>query len=398
MKLYIITTAAPPVLDGIGDYTARLAEALQQQEPSLQITVFAPEGLGTYEPINGVPVRTPFRVDDVSSFHNFAEILRNEKPDWVFLQYQPFAYGKWGRNPVLPRVLKEARRSVPGLRVAIMAHEAFTMITNELSSANLKRAIFQTWQKQQFKELIRTSDAAFCSTERWVRDFNPWFPCNPIHQLPVGSNMPLVPVPGGRSEAKKRLNIPEDHLVVGIFGTAHSSRMKGLTQTALDAVRKAGKKPFLLYIGPDAEKYKESIEDDTPALMEGPFPADEVSRRLQAIDIFVSVFVDGVAARRGSFIAALQHSLPVVGLIGASTDTWLKNSNGFVGVILNKDNIVLQQGDPTFNTRFSEAVYNLAADDERRELLTAGARALFDERFAWEKIARTVLQKMADAE
>ncbi|MBC8137951.1 MAG: hypothetical protein H8F28_18890 [Fibrella sp.] len=396
MKLYIITTAAPPVLDGIGHYTASLVEVLQKEDPSLQITVFAPDGLGAYEPLNGAAVRTDFRIDDISTCNRFAAILRSEKPDWVFLQYQSFSYGKWGRNPVLPRVLKEARESVPGMRLATMIHEAFVVPNSEFSVANLKRAVFHTWQKKQFCDLVQISDVAFCSTESWIREFNPWFPGKTIHHLPVGSNMPLVPVDGGKTEAKKRLGIPEDHLVVGLFGTAHASRMNDSVQTALEAVKKAGKKPFLLYIGPDAQKFGASIPPTMPSLMEGPFPGEEVSRRLQAIDISLSLFIDGVAARRGSFIAALQHSVATVGIVGGNTDSWLRDGDGFVRVILNQDDIVLQQGDTTFNDRFHDAVYSLAADDDLRDQYASKARALFEERFAWEKIAQTILQKFDD--
>ncbi|MBC7807169.1 MAG: hypothetical protein H7145_13585 [Akkermansiaceae bacterium] len=396
MKLYIITTAAPPVLDGIGHYTASLVETLQKQDPSLQITVFAPEGLGTYDLINGAPVRTDFRIDDVSTCSRLAAILRDEKPDWVLLQYQPFAYGKWGRNPVLPRVLKEARESVPGMHLSTMVHEAFVSPNSEWSIPNLKRAIFHTWQKQQFCDLVQMSDVAFCSTEKWIRNYNPWFPGKTIYQLPVGSNMPLVPVAGGRSEAKKRLGIPDDHLVVGLFGTAHAGRMNDLTQIALDAVRRADKKPFLLYVGPDAKRFGASVPADVPSLMEGPFPGEEVSRRLQAMDIFLSLFVDGVAARRGSFIAALQHSLPTLGLTGDNTDSWLRESDGFLGVVLNKDNPSEQQGDATFHTRFGDAVYTLAANDDLRNQYAPRARALFAERFAWEKVAQTIRQRFAE--
>jgi glycosyltransferase involved in cell wall biosynthesis len=396
MKLYIITTAAPPVLDGIGHYTASLVEALQREDASLEITVFAPDGLGKYDPINGAPVRTGFRTDDISTFQRLAEILRDEKPDWVCLQYQAFSYGKWGRNPVLPRVLKEARASVPGLRLATMVHETFVVPLSKSFITNLKLIVFGTWQKQQFRDLVRMSDLAFCSTERWIREYQPWFPNNTIHHLPVGSNMPLVPVEGGKAAAKKRLNIPEDHLVVGIFGTAHSSRMNDAIHLALDAVRRAGKKPFLLYIGPNAETFAASVPPDIPSLMDGPFPGEEVSQRLQAIDIYLALFIDGVAARRGSFIAAIQHSLATVGLIGGNTDSWLRDSDGFVGVVFNKDDIDQQQGDTTFDERFGEAVYGVAQDDALRHRYEVAARRLFDERFAWKKIAQTILQKMKD--
>lgn len=396
MKLYIITTAAPPVLDGIGHYTASLVDALQHEDSSLQITVFAPDGLGKYDPINGHPVRTEFRLDDISTFQRLADILRDEKPDWVCLQYQAFGYGKWGRNPILPRVLKEARASVPNLRLATMVHETFVVPLSKSFVTNLKLILFGTWQRQQFRDLVNISDLAFCSTERWIEQYQPWFPNKPIHHLPVGSNMPLVPVDGGKEAAKRRLGIPEGHLVVGIFGTAHSSRMNEVIGVALDAVRRAGRKPFLLYIGPDAAKFGASVPSDIPSLMDGPFPAEEVSQRLQAIDIYLALFVDGVAARRGSFIAALQHGLATIGLIGRNTDSWLRDSEGFVGVIVNKDDRDITEGDASLNERLGEAVYHLAADNTTRHRYESNAMALFEERFAWKKIVRTILQKMAD--
>ncbi len=384
-------------MDGIGHYTASLAETLRRLDPALDITVFAPDGLGDYDPINGKPVRREFRVDDISTCNRLLSVLRDEKPDWVLLQYQAFAYGKWGRNPVLTRVMREARATIPGLRLATMVHEVSVVVNKDLTVANAKRAVFATWQRQQFRDLARTSDVVFMSTESFIREYAGWFPDKTLHQSPIGSSMPYLPLPGGNAEAKARLGIPDDHLVVGLFGTAHSSRMNDLTGVAVDAVREAGRKPFVLYVGPDPAKYAAMIPPLVPSLVEGPFPPEEVSRRLQAMDIYLSLFMDGVAARRTSFITPLQHGLPVVGVVGVNTDGWIRDGGAFAGVMLNEGDARSEERDGTFVGRFAGTVRDLASDDRSRGELGRRARVFFEERFAWERIARDLLGRMRDA-
>jgi hypothetical protein len=139
-RICIITAALPPTLDGVGDYTARLASELSAQ---VQVTILAAECSST-QPVPGATVIGVFDPNDRRSVWRIAEEVSARRPNWVLLQYSPFAYGPRGLNLHLPRMIKSLRRSSPGTRVAIMAHETYVPISS------WRFAVMSTWQRWQF--------------------------------------------------------------------------------------------------------------------------------------------------------------------------------------------------------------------------------------------------------
>ncbi len=127
---------------------------------------------------------------------------------------------------------------------------------------------------------------------------------------------------------------------------------------------------------PNRERVAASLKD-IPLIADGAAPAAEVSRRLAAVDIFVSAFDDGVSTRRGSLMAGLQHGLPIAGTVGRFTDHVLKSANGAAFLLA-----------PALSVdAFHEIAAAMVADDELRSTLGKRARALFDEQFSWTRIA-----------
>ena len=227
LKIHVISAALPPQLDGIGDYTANLAAELAR---SVTVKVFT--GAQAPTPIPGVRVETALTVDEPRSVWNLAAGVAADPPDWVLLQYQPFSYGRWGLNLHLPRVMRQIKRRHPRTRFALMVHEPFVPIDC------WQNAVMTTWQRWQLWMLGRAADTVFFSIEPWAQKFAIWFPGKPVRPLPVGSNIPLVAL--SRAEARARLGIPEDTLILGLFGTAHASRLLEPVRRAAEAAKQAG--------------------------------------------------------------------------------------------------------------------------------------------------------------
>ena len=370
LKIHIIAAALPPQMDGIGDYTALLATELAH---SATVTVLTASK--TPDAIRRVGIQTVFSVQEPRSVWNLAEHISTDKPDWVLLQYNPFSYGRWGLNLHLPEVIHTIKQKT---KIAVMVHETFTPIFN------LQSAVMNLWQRRQFQRLGDCADVLFYSTECARHLYPSRFPKSRRFHLPVGSNIPFVPI--SKFQARAELNISDDTFVLGLFGTSHRSRMLTRVSDAALTVRQAGKKPLVLSLGPDADAIKQALHG-FPVCAEGPLPGEEISRRMAAMDLYLTPFTDGISTRRGTLICGLQHGLPIVGTSGSSTDSRLKSENGRSFLL----------ADAHCPKQYQSHILDLLKQPERREELGRNARQLFADNFTWRRIADGLLDALEGA-
>ena len=358
LKIHIISAALPPDLDGIGDYTARVAAELSA---SAQIKVLTRQGAAP-EPITDVEIEQVFRSDRRADVRAVASRVAADRPDWLLLQYNPFSYGRWGLNAHLPAAVARAKRLSARTRIALMVHEPFVPVSS------WKFAIMTVWQRWQLLALGRAADLVFFSVEPWAKRFARWFPGKPVVHLPVASNVPRLDTP--RHEARRRLRIANDEIVLGLFGWAHPNQMLNWVAPAARAASAAG--PVrVLYLGPQKAVVRAAVPD-VRLIADGLLPPDEVSRRLSAVDVFLCAFIDGVSTRRTSMMAALQHGLAIVGTRGQVTDSVLLKHHGRALLLTEVDD----------EAGFALHVEALAADPVRRSALGRAGRQLYDEQFA----------------
>lgn len=369
----MVAAALPPQLDGIGDYTTALTAQLISQA-QCDITILTGSDFEP-APVEGARIVPTFRYSEPASVAHIREKVIAERPDWLLLQYNPFAYGKWGLNLYLPRVLRDLKKECPGLRLAVMFHEAFVPVIS------WKFAVMTTWQRLQLWQLGQAADAAFFSIQPWAQRYQSWFPHTPVTHLPVGSNIARVQT--GRTEARERLGFTDGDFVVGMFGTAHVSRMLPLIGDTLQALAKAGHKVTLLYIGPNGEAVRAHI-GRARLNADGCLPGYEVSRRFAAMDMYLAPFRDGVSTRRTSLMTALQHGIAVVGTWGVWTDDLLLAENGKAFVLC----------DTRQERAFQEQALRVAGDANLRVHLGRGAAELFAREFTWERIAGRLLDTL----
>jgi glycosyltransferase involved in cell wall biosynthesis len=373
VKITIIAAALPPQLDGIGDYSALLAAELARTQ---DVTILT--GAPTPDPIPGVRIETVFSVDDPRSVQGIAEFVKTNPPDWVLLQYNPFSYGRWGLNLHLPHIMAQIKRLYPQTRFALMVHEPFVPIITP------QFAVMATWQRWQLWRLGQTADVVFFSIDPWAKRFQRWFPKKPVLHLPVGSNIPLVPI--SRQEARARLGIGEDTVVLGLFGTASSGRMLERTIESLAALRSASIPAQVLYVGPHQTAICAALGSED-VIAGGPYAAEEVSRRLSAMDIYLAAYVDGVSTRRGAFMAALQHGIATVGTRGPLTDALLDQEAGKAFLL----------ADVTDPPAFSTAIASIAGSEETKQRLGQEALRLYEREFAWANTARKLCVSLTES-
>lgn len=381
MKIQIVTPNWPPQVCGIGDYSARLAQALAARAG---ISVHVVTAAGGDPAGTGIMVETaafdPARPNSVAALESLAA---REKPDWLLLQYQPFAYGRWGLNLHLPRVVRQIRRVRPDTRFALMIHEPFVPVHGP------KDAVMTSWQRYQLWALGRSAQIVFCSIDPWARRFARWFPGCPVQHLPAGSNVSFVPIP--RASARRALDLPESDGVLGFFGTAHPSRLLDwIGPAAQHAHERTGKKITVLYVGPHGEQMRQAIgkrvvrEGSGVAFRDaGMRHGADLSCHFAAMDVYLAPFADGISTRRTSLMTGLQHGTALVGTCGPLTDAVLQREQGHA--------FLLSDVGAAAAAPFGENVAALLSDANERARLGAGARDLFCREFTWERIAARLL-------
>jgi glycosyltransferase involved in cell wall biosynthesis len=371
MRIDLVAAALPPRMDGIGDYTARLARVLSRTN---QVRILTTTDAAV-DPIPGVTVEPCFSLRRPSGVRHLATHLGQDRPDWVVLQYNPFSFGRRGLNTHLPRVMRAIKRRSPGTGFALMVHEPF------VDAENWKLVVMTTWQRWQLWTLGRTADVVFLSIDPWAQRFRRWFPGKPVLHLPVSSNIPVEPT--SRAAARARLGIDDRTLVMGVFGTAHPSRLWGWVRGAAEAVRRMGQDVHVLYLGPHTAAVREAL-GPVSARLDGPLPVEEISRRFAAMDIYLAPYSDGVSTRRTSLMTGLQHGVATVGTSGIHTDRMLRKEDGRAFLL----------ADSHSEEAFHRHVRCLAGDAERRASLGEEGQCLFEREFCWERIAARMLRSM----
>ena len=373
-RIHLAFPTLPPTLDGIGDHTARLAAALATHADVTVLTTAESASGAVLAPGVGVRPALCWRRGRVDAF-GLAEVVAAERPDALFLQYNPNSWGHRGLNPALPTAVRAAKRAHPRLRIGLMVHEPWYLPTSP------KRALLAAAQRPQLHALVRAADVVFASAEAYVAALRRWAGESPLVHLPIGSNVPECGVT--HEAARAALGIGHDVLVAGVFGTAHHSRLLPLVRAAAERLNAArGEGAFLvLYVGPDGTAVRAALPG-LPLRDLGRLPAEEVSQALTAMDLHLAPFELGVSTRRGSFVAGLQHGLPSVSTRGPHTDRLLADAEGTAFVL------TPEEAEPY------AAAAAAAADPARRRALAEAARRLYLTDFDWPLLAERVLDRL----
>ena len=207
------------------------------------------------------------------------------------------------------------------------------------------------------------------------------------HWIPAG---PTIEPPAefeDRPASRAALGLNAEDFIVGFFG--FRQRSKGLAVLA-DALRRpelAGRETLLALIG--ESEPPTNIRRSEPAMSAAAFhrirlvdtggqPPDVISRWLVACDVLALPFLDGLSARRGSFMNAVAHGMPVV--------TTLPTAEGTVDAGVEEVGFVA----PGDSEALAAALAEVRDNPLRRRQLTQGAQAVAA-RHTWAAIARRTL-------
>ncbi|MBV9605254.1 MAG: glycosyltransferase [Solirubrobacterales bacterium] len=288
----------------------------------------------------------------------------------VILQYQPFSYGRWGFAPGLIEAARRARRR-GDVRLTLMVHEAWVTMLDWRSS------LMGAWQRMQLRALVHLADCVMTSTEALARDLG-----HAAVHVPVPAN--VVPVDSSPHAARARLGL-DAKLAVGLFGRAHESRALDHAEAAIAALAPAVGTDHLAIINLGADAPAVSVPAGVEVRSPGTLAPDRLSLHLWACDLVLLPFTDGVSTRRSTLMAALAHGCPVVGSLGHNTDTVLAAANEAL--------VLTPVGD---RRAFADVAAALAVDPARRLAIGETGRRLYQERFDWPVLARTIARLIGE--
>ncbi len=375
MHIALISGSYPPIKCGIGDYTARLATTLANFGHQVDVLTSPPGSPTGQQNLNLYAQITQW------GFRSIPEVLKKIQqlhPDIINIQYPTQEYHRSLMINILPGLFK-ARLGISSV-ATIHEFSSYTLLgrIRLTLTAKLSQAVIVT-DPLNCKLLLQWSGA---SEGKYTL-------------IPIGSNLLCMPpLKYDRTEQRVRLGVSADSVVLAYFGFIGPSKgVDTLLKAFGDVLASTPQVDLRLWLVTDREPTSESYRLDYEAFSHQvanfPYPnrliwtgylePSDVSAYLLAADVAVLPFKDGVSLRRGSLLAALTHSLPVISTIGLATDTGQLNQESGLYLVPTEDTQAL-----------AKAIVMLANDASLRKTLAARANQ-FSQTFSWNSIATQTL-------
>jgi glycosyltransferase involved in cell wall biosynthesis len=369
---HILTGEYPPHPGGVGDYTYHVASGLSRAGDP--VTVWTTPASGPTPEVPGVTVR---RQPDLWAPRGLARLSRaldaEPAPRRLLIQYTPFNWGYRGLNVAFGRWL--LRRGRSGDDIWTMVHEVYYSFQILDRPTRWLIAAATAWN---IRNVLAASRRVFYTIPAWeplLRQYSPHRD-QPRAWLPVPAN--VLPVPDPEAVARLRARVaPEGRKVLGYFGTFGSHT--GMLLDVLNRLLPGHPDRTALLIGRGGSKFAADHPELAPqlAVADG-LPFEDVSIHLQACDLMIQPYVDGVSTRRTTVMAALAHGLPVVSAVGALSEPFWSDSGAVA---------LAEQNEPDALAAAAEA---LLSDPARQTRLGETARTLYNSRFAIDHVVETL--------
>lgn len=325
MDTVLVSAEYPPLAGGVGDYTRRLALALQ--EASTRVAVLSSVGGA------GLP-QDPWDVHPLvpgwgwGCLRAIGGFVRRHRPQIVHLQFQTGAYGMHPAVHFLPEVL---RRLAAPPRFVVTVHDL--RLPYLFPKAGLLRHFVVGHLLRGADAVVVTNGADYARLQgagRPARDV-----LRPLRRgklrrppclIPLGSSLTLIPAGYDAASWRQRLGLSPGEQLLGHFGLLHRTKGADLLVRALASLRKAGRPARLVMVGgatgatdPGNAPFRDSLRAliarlglEQAVLWTGVCPEEEAAGHLKACDLVVLPYRDGASFRRSSLIAALALGCAVV--------------------------------------------------------------------------------------
>ena len=364
----ILTGEFPPDCGGVGDYTAQLAAALA--EAGDRVTVLRPPTSDALTAQNNVEIVALPDHFGLASREEIGRHIDRLRPR-VLLQYVPQAFGMRGANVPLCRWLR--LRLQRGDDIRVMFHEPFLYLSPHPGQAALAAV-----QRAMAAILLRASRHVYLSTAAWVPYLKPYAPreFSPV-TLAIPSAIPRVDRPALVEATRTHFLGDSASRLIGHFGT-YGNHIAPLVRHALISVLQRDTAVAALCVGDRSAAFVDDLNRSVPAIRNrihatGRLTAEDVSVHLQACDLLLQPFPDGVTTRRTSIMAGLANGRAVITTDGVLTESVWRDSRAAV---------LVPAGD---RSALVSGIEKLIADPDERMVLAKRATSVYEGKFAIER-------------
>ena len=311
MNILFICGALEPGKDGVGDYTRRLAGALQSLGHRSAIIAlydhYVAEDTMADQPSENstIPVlRISSNTGDFNRYRRAKEWTDAFAPLWISLQFVPYSFNPKGLPFSLAR---ELRVLVKERQLHIMFHEIW--IGSE-KSIDLKRWMTAALQQKIISRMISSLCPVMIHTQLPLAQYNLQTIVRGIHPLPLFSNIDIFSQP---------VQPANQVLRVGFFSQAAASKpIISFMEALCSNARAAGNTIELLFIGGNAARMREAGEIFNRSELfkntisyTGFLPAEGISVALQRCSLGITEVPRHALGKSGSVAAFLHHGIPV---------------------------------------------------------------------------------------
>jgi glycosyltransferase involved in cell wall biosynthesis len=370
MRVCLVTGVFPPQRCGIGDYTEHLASSLAKLGADVHIMT-SHHRSSDYHPTLKLH-RIVHKWNAVGT-GRLLRAVRAVRPHVVHLQFPSAAFRRAATLSALPGLLRACNHNV-------------VLTLHEYSIAHRLSRVRQLLMAAASNRVITTNRRDHTSIARKL-----FWKAGCIYCINIASNIEVYPIePDARAALRRTIGATVDSSVICFFGNTHPGKGLDDLVEAFGIVNQNMPETRLLIIGTFSldntlyncmlrRKIAEANLRDKIHVT-GYVERKRASQFLLASDICVLPFRDGLSVRRGSFLAAVRHGLPV---ITTSPQSPLPHN------IIDGENVVFVS--PGNTPQLAQTMQMLAQSPDIRRTIAHNLLEL-DRQFSWPDIARRTVQ------
>lgn len=380
---HLITGEYPPQRGGVGDYSERLAGALAAA--GYDVHVWCPAAATPPPAAASIEVHRLENGFGVSGLQALGQALnRCPGPRTLLVQYAPNALGMRGVNlPFCIWLMARARHD----EVRVMFHEPYFYFDWQRPSRNVLAAMHRVMAVL----LLGASRTVYIASETWRRYLRPylWLGSTPFVWLPIPATIPRVDAPEEVARLRCALLRGSTTILIGHFGT-YGGLIRPQIAAVLESLLMRHPQASALCLGRNSDVFVANLVEARPMLRArliggGFMSPEEISMHLQACDLVVQPYPDGVTSRRTSAMAVLANGVALATNAGPLMEPLWRATDG-----------VALAASPSA-ADLCETVAALVADEPRRLDIGRAGRRLYDTHFSWQQIVAALTGSEAPA-
>lgn len=332
MRLIFICGSLEPGVDGVGDYTRRLATELIKQ--GHEIAALALDDQFTDKPTDHIenvdtiafPVyRIPSKLNVDNRFKLAYDWIENFNPEWLSLQFVSFSFHAKG----LPFGLSKQLSKFNGRKWHIMFHELWIGMEEK---STLKHIIWGKIQKFLIKTLIKKLNPLLIHTQTKLYQIQLAKLGFNASYLPLFSNIPVD------VNFKNKQNLDKSKITLVNFGTIHPTvPIENFTKEAADYKAKTGIQIDMILMGRCGmeQDYWVKIWKSAGLTIHvlGEQPVEYISNIFNTSTLGISTTALPLIEKSGSVAAMHAHNLPVICISNSWKPRGINNLSVTTGVI-----------------------------------------------------------------